>query len=40
LIGQIQAKTARDLDTVQLSVALGGHSNGAFEQRVAYREKP
>ncbi len=40
LIGQIQAKTARYLDTVQLSVALGGHSNGAFEQRVAYREKP
>ena len=39
LIGQIQATTARHLDTVQLSVALGGNSNGAFEQRVAYREK-
>jgi NodT family efflux transporter outer membrane factor (OMF) lipoprotein len=40
LIGQIQAKTARYLDTVQLSVALGGHANGAFEQRVAYGGKP
>jgi NodT family efflux transporter outer membrane factor (OMF) lipoprotein len=40
LIGDIQAKTARYLDTVQLSVALGGNSNGAFEQRVAYREQP
>jgi outer membrane protein TolC len=40
LIGQIQATTARYLDTVQLSVALGGNSHGAFEQRVAYREKP
>jgi NodT family efflux transporter outer membrane factor (OMF) lipoprotein len=40
LIGQIQAKTARYLDTVQLSVALGGNANGAFEQSVAYREKP
>lgn len=39
LIGQIQARTARHLDTVQLSIALGGNSNGAFEQRVAYREK-
>jgi NodT family efflux transporter outer membrane factor (OMF) lipoprotein len=39
LIGQIQAKTARHLDTVQLSIALGGNSSGAFEQRVAYREK-
>jgi NodT family efflux transporter outer membrane factor (OMF) lipoprotein len=40
LIGQIQATTARYLDTVQLSIALGGNSHGAFEQRVAYREKP
>jgi NodT family efflux transporter outer membrane factor (OMF) lipoprotein len=40
LIGQIQAKTARYLDTVQLSIALGGNSRGAFEQRVAYGEKP
>jgi NodT family efflux transporter outer membrane factor (OMF) lipoprotein len=40
LIGDIQAKTARYLDTVQLSVALGGNSSGAFQQRVAYREKP
>jgi NodT family efflux transporter outer membrane factor (OMF) lipoprotein len=40
LIGQIQAKTARYLDTVQLSIALGGNSHDAFEQRVAYREKP
>lgn len=40
LIGQIQANTARHLDTVQLSRALGGHANGAFEQRVASREQP
>jgi NodT family efflux transporter outer membrane factor (OMF) lipoprotein len=40
LIGQIQAKTARHLDTIQLSIALGGNASGAFEQRVAYREKP
>ena len=39
LIGEIQAKTARYLDTVQLSVALGGNANGAFAQRVAYREQ-
>jgi NodT family efflux transporter outer membrane factor (OMF) lipoprotein len=39
LIGQIQATTARHLDTVQLSIALGGNASGAFEQRVAYREK-
>ena len=39
LIGQVQAKTARYLDTVQLSIALGGNSSGAFEQRVAYRDK-
>lgn len=35
LIGQIQAKTACYLDAVRLSIALGGNSNGAFEQRVA-----
>ncbi|WP_233843206.1 efflux transporter outer membrane subunit [Dyella sp. 2HG41-7] len=40
LIGQIQAKTARYLDTVQLSIALGGNANGAFEHRLAYSEKP
>ncbi|MET3651247.1 efflux transporter outer membrane subunit [Dyella japonica] len=40
LIGQIHASTARHLDTVQLSIALGGNANGAFEQRVAFREKP
>ncbi|RDS86932.1 RND transporter [Dyella psychrodurans] len=39
LIGQIQAKTARYLDTVQLSIALGGNANGASGQRVAYSEK-
>jgi NodT family efflux transporter outer membrane factor (OMF) lipoprotein len=39
LIGEIQAKTARYVDTVQLSVALGGNSSEAFEQRMAYREK-
>lgn len=40
LIGQIQAGTARHLDVVQLSIALGGHANGAFEQRVASRQTP
>lgn len=40
LLGQIQAKTARYLDTVQLSIALGGNAGSAFAQRVAYREKP
>ncbi|GLQ52358.1 efflux transporter outer membrane subunit [Dyella flava] len=39
LIGEIQAKTARYLDNVQLSVALGGNANGASEQRVAYNGK-
>ncbi len=39
LIGHIQAETARHLDTVQLSIALGGNSSGAFERRVAYRAK-
>lgn len=37
LIGEIQAKTACYLDTVQLSIALGGNAGGAFEKRVAYR---
>jgi NodT family efflux transporter outer membrane factor (OMF) lipoprotein len=32
LIGQIQSRTARYLDAVTLSVALGGHANGAFAQ--------
>jgi NodT family efflux transporter outer membrane factor (OMF) lipoprotein len=40
LIGDIQAKTARYLDTVQLSIALGGNSNGAFARRTAYSGKP
>jgi efflux transporter, outer membrane factor (OMF) lipoprotein, NodT family len=38
LIGQIQAKTARYLDAVQLSIALGGNSSGAFDLRVASRD--
>ncbi len=37
LLGHIKAETARYLDTTQLSVALGGNSTGAFEQRVAGR---
>jgi NodT family efflux transporter outer membrane factor (OMF) lipoprotein len=40
LIGDIQAKTARYIDTVQLSIALGGNASGASEQRVAYQAKP
>jgi outer membrane protein TolC len=40
LIGEIQAKTARYLDTVQLSIALGGNASGAFEKRVAYQDRP
>jgi outer membrane protein TolC len=39
LIGQIRAKTARYLDTAQLSVALGGNSSGAFERRLASRNE-
>jgi NodT family efflux transporter outer membrane factor (OMF) lipoprotein len=39
LIGQIQAKTARYLDTVQLSIALGGNASGVSTQRVAYGDK-
>jgi NodT family efflux transporter outer membrane factor (OMF) lipoprotein len=35
LIGQIQATTARYRDAVNLSVALGGHAQGAFARRVA-----
>jgi NodT family efflux transporter outer membrane factor (OMF) lipoprotein len=34
LLGQIRVKTAQYLDTVQLFIALGGNSVGAFEQRV------
>ncbi|MFI8222299.1 efflux transporter outer membrane subunit [Pseudomonas sp. NPDC085632] len=37
LLGQIQVKTARYLDTVQLFVALGGNAVGAFEQKLAAR---
>jgi NodT family efflux transporter outer membrane factor (OMF) lipoprotein len=40
LLGQIQAQTARHLDTVHLSVALGGNANGVSGQRVASREQP
>ncbi|HTV85844.1 MAG TPA: efflux transporter outer membrane subunit [Dyella sp.] len=40
LIGQIQANTARYLDTVQLSIALGGNASGVSQQRVAYGDKP
>jgi NodT family efflux transporter outer membrane factor (OMF) lipoprotein len=39
LIGQIQAKTAQYQDTVQLSIALGGNSDEAFQQRAAYRDE-
>lgn len=35
LLGQIRVKTAQYLDTVQLFIALGGNSVGAFEQRIA-----
>ncbi|WP_460126210.1 efflux transporter outer membrane subunit [Pseudomonas sp. S2_C03] len=38
LLGQIRAKTAQYLDTVQLYVALGGNAVGASEQRVASGE--
>ncbi len=37
LIGQIRAKSAQYLDTVQLSVALGGNSSEAFERTAADR---
>jgi NodT family efflux transporter outer membrane factor (OMF) lipoprotein len=40
LIGHVQAQTARHLDSVQLSIALGGNANGASEQRVASRNQP
>ncbi|MGO4501503.1 MULTISPECIES: efflux transporter outer membrane subunit [unclassified Dyella] len=40
LIGHIQAQTARHLDSVQLSIALGGNANGVSEQRVASRDQP
>ncbi|VVO38728.1 hypothetical protein PS710_05646 [Pseudomonas fluorescens] len=39
LLGQIRAKTARYLDTVQLFVALGGNAVGVFEQRLAARDR-
>ena len=35
LLGHIRAETARYLDTTQLSIALGGNSVGAAEQRTA-----
>lgn len=35
LIGQLRAKTAQYLDTAQLSVALGGHSDSALARRMA-----
>ncbi|MCH4875887.1 efflux transporter outer membrane subunit [Pseudomonas sp. TMW22090] len=35
LLGQIQARTARYLDSVHLFVALGGNSVGVFKQQVA-----
>ena len=38
LLGQLRAKTAQYLDTVQLYVALGGNAVGASEQRLATRE--
>lgn len=37
LLSQIRAETARYLDTMQLAIALGGNSTGAFAQRTAYR---
>ncbi len=37
LLGQIQVKTTRYLDTVQLFVALGGNAVGVFEQKIAAR---
>jgi NodT family efflux transporter outer membrane factor (OMF) lipoprotein len=39
LIGQIQAKTTQFQDTVQLSIALGGNSDEAFQRRAAYRDE-
>jgi NodT family efflux transporter outer membrane factor (OMF) lipoprotein len=38
LLGHIQASTARYLDTVQLSLALGGNSVGAFARRAAVND--
>jgi NodT family efflux transporter outer membrane factor (OMF) lipoprotein len=40
LLGQIRARTAQYLDTVQLSVALGGDASGAFDRKVAPRDGP
>jgi NodT family efflux transporter outer membrane factor (OMF) lipoprotein len=39
LIDHIRADTARYLDTVQLAVALGGHSDGAFERTADSRHQ-
>ncbi|WP_192564741.1 efflux transporter outer membrane subunit [Pseudomonas gozinkensis] len=38
LLGQIQVKTARYLDSVRLFVALGGNSVGVFDQKLAARK--
>ncbi len=40
LLGQIRVKTAQYLDTVQLSIALGGNASGAFERKLASRNEP
>lgn len=40
LLGQIQARTAQYLDTVQLAVVLGGNADGAFAHRIASRDAP
>lgn len=40
LLGQIQAQAARHLDTVHLSIALGGNANGVSALRVASRQQP
>lgn len=39
LIDQIRARTAQYLDTVQLSVALGGNANDAFERTAMARNE-
>lgn len=40
LLGQLQARTAQYLDTVQLFVALGGHADGAFKRRPTADQGP
>lgn len=39
LLGEIRARTAQHLDTVRLSVALGGDAGAAFERRAAARDR-